>query len=79
MLQMSSTDATFHAAQDLVYALQNPAPENPLIKLGNGHKEALRNLDEIFIKKNPSSTSKSASQRGIQRETPTGEPRNNPN
>ena len=48
MLQMSSTDVTFHAAQYLVYALQNPAPESSQVKLGNGHKEALKTLAEII-------------------------------
>ena len=47
-------DATYHAAQDLFYDLHNPAPENPLLKLGNGHKEALNILEEIFGKTNPS-------------------------
>ena len=53
MPQMSSMDATFHAAQELIYALQNPEPTIPLLKLGNLHKEALRTLAEIFIKANP--------------------------
>ena len=44
MPQMSSTDETFHATQDIIYALQNTAPASPLVKLGNGHKEALSNL-----------------------------------
>ena len=39
MPQMSSMDATTHAAQDLIYALQNPAPAIALVKLGHGHKE----------------------------------------
>ena len=38
MPQMSSMDANFHTTQDLIYALQNPALEIPLVKLGNGHK-----------------------------------------
>ena len=50
MPQISSTDATFHAAQDFIYALHNPAPASPLLKLGNGQTEALRDLAEIFIK-----------------------------
>ena len=50
---MSFIDATFHAAQDLIYALQNPAPRNKLSKLGNGHKEALRTLLKIFRKSSP--------------------------
>ena len=44
MPQMSSMDATYHAAQDLIYVLQNPAPEIPLVKLENGHKESLKTL-----------------------------------
>ena len=55
MAQMSSMDATNHAAQVLVYALQNPAPEIPLVKLGNVKKEALMNLAEIYRKENPPS------------------------
>ena len=41
MQKMSSTDATIHAAQDLIHALKNPAPKIPLIPLVNLHKEAL--------------------------------------
>ena len=36
MPQMSSMDSTYHAAQDLIYALQNPAPASPLVRLGHG-------------------------------------------
>ena len=50
MPQMSSMDATYHAAQDQIYALHNPAPASPLVKLGHGHKEALNILSDIFIK-----------------------------
>ena len=50
MPTMSSTDDTIHAAQDLVQALQNPAPARPLVKLGNEHKEALIYLSDIFGK-----------------------------
>ena len=46
-------DATYHAAQDIIYALQNPEPASTLVKLGNGQKEALKNLAEIFRKVNP--------------------------
>ena len=53
MPQMSSTDVTYHAAQYIIYALQNPAPEITLVKLGNEHKGALKNLTEIFRKENP--------------------------
>ena len=52
MPQMSSMDATYHAIQDLIYALHNPAPASPLLKLGHGHKESLKTLDDIFIKEN---------------------------
>ena len=44
MPKMSSIDATFHDAQDLVYALYNLSQENPLDKLGNGYKESVRTL-----------------------------------
>ena len=47
---MSSIDANYHAAQDIIYALQNPAYASPLVKLGNGHKEALKDLADIFRK-----------------------------
>ena len=50
---MSSIDTTFHDSHDLIYALKNPAPEKPLAKLGNGHKETLRNLAEIFSRYRP--------------------------
>ena len=50
---MSSTYATFNATRDLDYTLHNPEPAIPLVKLGYGHKEALRNLVEIFRKYSP--------------------------
>ena len=50
MPKMSSTYATIHAAQDLIYALHNPEPSIPIVKLRNAHKEALRYLSEIFRK-----------------------------
>ena len=53
MPQMSSIDATYHAAQYLIYALRNPAPARPLVKLGHGHKESLKTLADIFRKANP--------------------------
>ena len=53
MPHMSSMDATYHAAQDLMHALHNTAPESPLVKLGHGHKEALKTLTNIFRKSNP--------------------------
>ena len=48
MPQLSSTDATFHAAQYLIYSLQNPAPLISLVEIRNGNKEALVTLAEIF-------------------------------
>ena len=53
MPQMSSTYATFHAKRYSINALQNPSPEIPLVKLGNGHTETLRTPAEIFKKANP--------------------------
>ena len=82
MTQMSSTDATIHSAQDLIYSLHNPAPEIPLLKPGNSHKEALINLVEIFKKSTPPPPPPQYLQ-GCHSEvhtkkTPTGEPRKNP-
>ena len=34
MPQMSYMDATYHSAQDLIYAMQYTAPASPLLKLG---------------------------------------------
>ena len=48
MPKMSSTGVTIHASQDLIYAMHNPAPEIPLDKLGNYHKEALISPAKIF-------------------------------
>ena len=53
MPYMSSMDANFCDAQDLIYALQNPAPASPLVKIGNGQKEELRTLAKILSKTNP--------------------------
>ena len=50
MPKISSKDATFRAAQNLIYAIQNPSPSIPLVKLVNGHKDVLRTLAEILIK-----------------------------
>ena len=50
---MSSMDATYHAAQDIIYAPNNPALTSPLVKLGNRHKEELNTLAKIFRKANP--------------------------
>ena len=53
MPHIYSVDANYHAAQDLIYALHNPAPAIPLVQLRNLHKEALKTLVEIFRKANP--------------------------
>ena len=50
---MSSMYETYHAAHDIIYALQNPAPSIPLSKLRNVHKEAFKTLAEIFRKVKP--------------------------
>ena len=47
---MSSADATIHAKQYLICALQNPAPDSPLVTLVNEHNEALISLADIFGK-----------------------------
>ena len=49
---MSCMDETYHSAQYLIYAQQNPVPSIPLVKLGYGHKESLKTLANIFIKAN---------------------------
>ena len=53
MPKMSSKDAIFHATQEIFNAIKNTEPSRPLVKLGNGHKEAFRTLQEIFRKANP--------------------------
>ena len=50
MLQMSSMDATYHAAQSLIYSLQNTLPASSVLKIGHGHKEALKTLGDLFRK-----------------------------
>ena len=50
MPKMSSTDAKVRAAQGLICEIHNPAPDIPLVTLGNTHKEALRSLADIFLK-----------------------------
>ena len=52
MPHMSSMGATYYAAQDLIYALQDTALVILLVKLMNGHKEALKTLAKIFRKAN---------------------------
>ena len=50
---MSSVYETYHSTPDLIHALQNPAPASSLLNLGNGHKESLKTLADIFRKVNP--------------------------
>ena len=50
MPKMSSTDATIHAAQDLIHALDNSSPESQLVTLGNSQKEEFISLLEILGK-----------------------------
>ena len=50
MLKISSTDATIHASQDLVNALQNTAPIRPLVTIGNVQKSSLVYQAVIFGK-----------------------------
>ena len=52
MPHMSSMDANYHVAKDLIYAPHNPEPVSILVKLGHGNKEALKTLDYIFRKAN---------------------------
>ena len=53
MQQMSSTDATYHTAQDLIYSLHNPEPVRTLVKLRHGNKEAFNTLADIIRKATP--------------------------
>ena len=50
MLDIFSTDATIHATQDLIHALQNTEPARPLVTLVNAHKEPFISLADIFGK-----------------------------
>ena len=77
MPQMSYMDATYHAKEDLVYALQNSAPVRPLVKLGFGNKEDPSRY--IQKSKPPRSTSEGASQGGRTKETARNELGRNPN
>ena len=52
--KMSSTDATIHATQDLIYALQDPAPDSSSVKLVNTHNESFIEIAYIFRKETPS-------------------------
>ena len=50
---MSSMDIPYHDEQDKIYLLHNPEPTSPLVRVGNGNKEALKTLANIFRKSNP--------------------------
>ena len=65
---MSSTDATIHAARDLIYGLQNPAPAIPLVKLENLQKESLIPLGEIFRTATPPAVPKMVPVKGAYQE-----------
>ena len=47
---MSSTDANFHAAHNLIYAIHNPKSASPLAELGSGHKETLKTVVKVLRK-----------------------------
>ena len=81
MPQMSSVYAMVHATQYLIYVLHNTAPEIPLFKLGNGNKEVLSTLSEIFRKvaPPPAVPPRVPVRGGHTKKNPTGEPRKNPN
>ena len=70
MPKMSSVDATFHAAHDLFYNLHNPSPPNPIVKLGNANKEALRTLTKIFRKSIPTAIPLRVSVREVVQDKP---------
>ena len=57
MPKLSSTNATIHASQYLIIAIQNPATEIPLVTLGNSLKDLLISLEEIFVKATPPAVS----------------------
>ena len=62
MPNISFIDVDIHAAQDSIHALQNTAPDTPLVTLENEHNEALRYLENIFDK----STSPERPRRAVQ-------------
>ena len=74
MPKMPSTDAAIHAAHDLIHAIQNPAPDIPLVTLGNANKNAFRSLAYIFEKETSHNYLQGCQLMGISRETPTGGP-----
>ena len=53
--KMVFTDAYTHTSHDLMYTLQNPAPEIPLVTLRNYHTSDLRDLVGIFDRGTPRS------------------------
>ena len=64
----SFTDATIHAAQDLIHAIHNPEPARPLVTLGNTHMEALGSLADIFGKETSPEVPPSFPVRGVYQE-----------
>ena len=48
--KISSTDSDIHPKQYLINAIQNPAPDIPLVTLRNSQNEALIALANIFDK-----------------------------
>ena len=52
MPNILSTDAAIHSATDLIHALQNPVPSNPLFTVVNTHNYSLIYLAKIFDKEN---------------------------
>ena len=65
MPKMSSIHATFHSAHDLIYALHHPESASPLVKQGDGNKQALRTLLKIFRKANLSAVPSRVSVREV--------------
>jgi hypothetical protein len=70
MPNTSSADATTHAASDLVYALQNPAPAAPFAQLGDQQMAAFRKLANIFATKVRLQTTTPATATGPHQPTP---------
>ena len=46
----SSSENTIIAAQELAYALKNPAPQEPFSNIGNSQLIAIEQHSKIFIK-----------------------------
>ena len=63
MPNTSSADAAIIAAQELIHALQNPAPATPFANMGNDRLQALRHLAQIFHSALPNAQPAAASPR----------------